>query len=496
MSTSVGNPPSAYYLMDSMRSIGYSFDTAVADIIDNSISAKATKIDLVMSEDPSNIYVSFIDNGFGMTSNELIEAMRYGFGPGGKVRADTDLGRFGLGLKSASLSQCRRLTVATNKNGVISAAVWDLDFIEKQNDWSLEILDSSEIDDLPEISRLRANSNGTMVIWQDFDLIRNMNGGQEFKGVKSAVSDCEEYISLIFHRFLSGVDKITITINDNLVVPADPFLESNRKTEIGKTSDISIPDDEGISRHVLVTPYLLPFLKDLSEEDKRKLGGVEKIARGQGFYIYRNNRLIIYGTWFRMSYRSELQKYARIRVDIPSSLDKLWQIDIKKQKAELPPIVKKQLQQYVNEITIGSRRKNEHRLKIVDSGSDSIWQKNRDRDNKSVYRINRNCNLVRGILNSLEPSEASKVEKLLSFIEHTIPYHDLYADEANDNISGNVSDEEKQELVAAAIDIFRSKKVVTVLPDDQLIDKICKIDTFSQFTWFRELFIKELKNGR
>lgn len=495
MSTSVGNPPSAYYLMDSMRSIGYSFDTAVADIIDNSISAKASNINLVVSDDPSNIYLCFIDNGAGMTIDELKEAMRYGVGPDRKERSENDLGRFGLGLKSASLSQCRRLTVVTNKNGVLSASVWDLDFIEKQNDWSLEILDNDEIDALPEISRLRANINGTMVVWQDFDLIRRMNGGQEFKGVKTAVSDCEDYIALIFHRFLSGTNKITININDRPVVSADPFLESNKKTEIGKTSDISILDDEGISRHIFVTPYLLPFLKDLTEEDKKKLGGVEKIARGQGFYIYRNNRLIIYGTWFRMSYRSELQKYARIKVDIPSSLDKLWQIDIKKQKAELPPIVKKQLQQYVNEITVGSRRKNEHRLKIVNSDSDSVWQKNRDRDNKSVYKINRNCSLVRGILNSLEPTEASKVENLLSIIEHSIPYHDLYSDEANDNISGYVSEEDKQELVAAAICIFKSKKAVKTLPDDKIIEEVCKTDPFSGYQWFRNLFIKELKNG-
>ena len=129
------NKPTADVLMVSMRAMGYSFESAVADIIDNSISAHAKDISVRFPIDPSECYIAIYDNGDGMTAEELFDAMKYGSESKRDGRADDDLGRFGLGLKAASLSQCRRLTVASKKNGVVSAFVWDLDVVEQRRDW-------------------------------------------------------------------------------------------------------------------------------------------------------------------------------------------------------------------------------------------------------------------------------------------------------------------------------------------------------------------------
>lgn len=492
MAKQIQNPPSAYFLMDSMRSIGYSFDSAVADIIDNSISAKCKRIRIFLSPNPFDISLSFLDDGKGMNEEELISAMRYGSKPADGQREETDLGRFGLGLKSASLSQCRKLTVATMKDGTIRAARWDLDYIEEKQSWALLMLEQDEIDFLPNILELKEQGEGTLVIWQDFDIIRQINNGKEYQGLVANVGSSAEYLGLIFHRFLSGQNKVSISVNGEQIEPIDPFLESNRKTEVGKPSDIVIPDSNGVNRHITVTTYLLPFLKDLTEEDKRKLGGVARIASMQGFYVYRNNRLIIYGTWFHMSYRNELAKYARIKVDIPASLDDIWKIDIKKQSAELPPMVRQQLQKCVEQAKFSSRRKSEHRLTIKEGDTDALWRKGLSRDKKASYRINRDAPLIREIIHSLEPSDLPKVQALLSLIEKSVPYHDMYTDEANDNISQELTEEERAQLLAQGITLYSLFQATCPQTEEEQIEKISKMDPFSKYDWFKEAFRKEL----
>ena len=145
--------PSAPILIESIRSIGYSFETAIADLIDNSISAKATRIDIlsIPKEEP---YIIIFDNGNGMNKVELEEAMRLGSKNPNEVREENDLGRFGLGLKSASLSQCRNLTVVSKKDGKLSAFSWNLDYVIERNSWSILEYSEEEIMQLENIELL------------------------------------------------------------------------------------------------------------------------------------------------------------------------------------------------------------------------------------------------------------------------------------------------------------------------------------------------------
>lgn len=158
--------PYAPILVESTRSIGYSFEAAVADAIDNSISASATEVHVCFSsKDPQWLCIE--DDGWGMTPQELENAMRYGSQSSTEVRRKDDLGRFGLGLKMASLSQCRKVTVLTKRDEVICAACWNLDYIIQQENWSLQFFSGNEIENLPGYQYLRLKKSGTAVIWED-----------------------------------------------------------------------------------------------------------------------------------------------------------------------------------------------------------------------------------------------------------------------------------------------------------------------------------------
>ena len=196
------NKPTADVLMTSMRAMGYSFESAIADIIDNSISANAKNVQLYFPIDPADCYVAVCDDGDGMNPLELFDAMKYGSEQKRNGRSESDLGRFGLGLKAASLSQCRKLTVASKKNGIVSAYTWDLDVIEEKKDWFVIECSEEEIKSIRFISWLDKLESGTVVVWEDFDFIEKASGSV-YAELNKYQESTSEYLSLIFHRFLN-----------------------------------------------------------------------------------------------------------------------------------------------------------------------------------------------------------------------------------------------------------------------------------------------------
>ena len=309
------NKPTADVLMVSMRAMGYSFKSAVADVIDNSISAHANNISIIFPIDPANCYVAICDNGDGMTSAELFDAMKYGSESKREGRSNDDLGRFGLGLKAASLSQCRKLTVVSKKDNVISAYIWDLDIIEEKRDWFVIECSEEQISNIKFVDYLQDKKSGTVVLWENFDIIQKSTG-DVYASLNNHMSEVADYLSLIFHRFLNRSDKqkVSIFVNNFKLKGLDPFLENHSKTNIRREIKITIPDSDGVEHIVKVQPYILPFQKGLTPDDKKLSGGMENYRSKQGFYIYRNERLIVWGTWFNR-HRDELTKYARVRVD-------------------------------------------------------------------------------------------------------------------------------------------------------------------------------------
>ncbi|MFB0919019.1 MAG: ATP-binding protein, partial [Clostridiaceae bacterium] len=265
MNVLVQNNPTADVLMVSMRSMGYTFESAVADIIDNSITAESNQIKLFFPIDPSDCYVAICDNGHGMSKEDLIDAMKYGSENKANERHSKDLGRFGLGLKSASLSQCRRLTVASKKDDIISAFIWDIDVISENKGWYMIECNSEQISQIKQISYLDDLDSGTIVLWEKFDFIKK-SSGNVYAELSKYKDTTEKYLSLIFHRYLNkgNNEKISININNYSLTGLDPFLEDHPKTNIRRKVVIAIEDSNGTERNISVQPYILPFQKDLT----------------------------------------------------------------------------------------------------------------------------------------------------------------------------------------------------------------------------------------
>lgn len=474
------NIPQAEFLMGAMRSMGYSFEAAIADIIDNSISANAKNIQIKFPTNPVNCYVSILDDGIGMDQDTLFNAMKYGSNSSELERDENDLGRFGLGMKAASLSQCKILTVVSKQNGVFSAYQWNFDYILENKEWLVGELNEGEISMLPEIDELTELSSGTLVIWQKFDILEK-SSGDVFSSLKELKVNILGYLSLIFHRYLNGEtdNKINIKVNSLKIKGLDPFLEKHKKTNIRQEFDLAIKDTQGIERHVIVQPYVLPYQKDLSKEDLELLGGISNLRTKQGFYIYRNKRLIIWGTWFGIP-RNELTKNARIKVDIPNTLDDIWSIDIKKQNATIPKSIKNSLTKAVAETMDFSVRIQNHRGRIarINDDIDYIWDRVRCRENKYMYSINRESRIFEFLKEKVDDEAMNRFEMVLEEIERSIPYQQIYID-----ISQNIVDEEENEERLKDIEnkgILWVKHVLELghLSPKQTIDQLFKSEPF------------------
>ena len=207
------NTPTASILINSMRFMGYTFESAIADIVDNSISAKCNRIDIRFPVNPQEpCFIAICDNGLGMTKEELFDAMKYGSELKGKHRENYDLGRFGLGLKSASLSQCRKLTDISKKNGILSAYKWDLDIIEETNNWNIIEYDLEEINNNDFSKYLPSLQSGTVVLWECFDILKK-NVGCVFEELSKFFEPRQIYtlfrdIPIIFQTHSSLLNKM------------------------------------------------------------------------------------------------------------------------------------------------------------------------------------------------------------------------------------------------------------------------------------------------
>jgi len=476
--------PRADMLMGSMRSIGYSFEAAVADIIDNSISAKANTIRILFPSTPlDDLAVGIVDDGIGMSKETLIEAMRYGSTASENIRDENDLGRFGLGLKSASLSQCKILTVVSFFNGQMSAFSWDYDYILEKKKWIAKELNQSEISALPYYQIFASQKKGTLVLWQNFDTLHKSSEGLVFNVLHDIKNKLDDYIGLIFHRFIISPKKLKISINNHRVKPQDPFLESNLKTTTKKERTIAIRDSLGIERLIAIKPFILPFVSDLSEADKKLMGGIENLRSRQGFYVYRNNRLIIWGTWFGMKPRAELTKNARIRVDIPNSLDDIWSINVTKQTASIPKRIQQQLKCTVIQALDISTTKQTHRGRKdnIDDDRDYIWQRFSDRNETFYYTINQESKLFKYVESQMSERDFGLLLMLLGEIEKNIPLQQMYVDKSNEKVSIEIPDTRFNDVYEISVSVVDNIHSATQRPFSEIIDDIMKSEPFCNY---------------
>lgn len=473
-------PPIAPTLIESTRAIGYSLEAAVADIIDNSIAAGATKVDISFFP-VGDAYIAILDNGRGMRGDELTTAMQYGSQSPQNRRSQSDLGRFGLGLKTASLSQCRMLTVASKAQGRIEVRRWDIDYVQKTGAWSLILLtDSNEISDIPNIQDLEELQSGTLVVWQKLD--RMKAGIIDFEqSMGREIDRVRDHLSLVYHRYLSGekgIQKLNITINNTEIEPADPFLI--RKSEQPMQEEIlKVRDSE-----ITVQPYILPHASKLTADELKKVGGEDGLRKQQGFYVYRNKRLLVWGTWFRMMRKGELTKLARIRVDIPNTLDDLWTLDIKKSSAMPPEEVRQNLQSVIEKI--GERSTNRYRVrgrKETDTKEIHLWNRMKDRTGGIYYEINRDHPFVKLVAEST--SDSRMFDTFLKQIEKNLPLNQLYIDLCGDEKITN-----EQEQKNSDIENTLRKMLPPEMPKDAKLAVLTQIETIPPYDQYPKIFEK------
>ena len=274
---SVDTPPKASILIESMRDIGYSLETALADVVDNSITAKATNVHIHVDAIGSEARIGIVDDGKGMSRADLLDAMRLGSRHPHEPRAVHDLGRFGLGLKTASFSQCRRLTVVTRKDGITSVAIWDLEHVAKTDTWSLLVTDDEV--EIPFIEYLGAE--GSLVVWERLDRAVEQDGtDMGRKHFIRRVDDAGRHLELVFHRYLSGesgIRRISILINSVPLRPFDPFHSSHPATIAGQTEVVRVGGHD-----VAITAFTLPHHRNVSALDWERFGGPAGYLKNQG----------------------------------------------------------------------------------------------------------------------------------------------------------------------------------------------------------------------
>ena len=423
-----------------------------------------------------------MDDGLGMGRNELIEAMRPGTKNPLDSRDENDLGRFGLGLKTASFSQCRKLTVVSSKNSKQVATVWDLDYVAKTEDWSLQILDSNEISILYKISEL--NKNGTLVLWEETDrIVDNSVSDDNEDVVYEKIENLQKHLELVFHRYLKGKDKINIFINGTQLKPFDPFFSHHRATQELADETITLNNQK-----IKIIPYILPHYSKVSAKDYEYYAGNGGYLKNQGFYVYRNRRLLISGTWFRLIPQSEMYKLARIQIDLPNNLDDLWKIDVKKSKASPPLVIRQRLKKIIAKIAGSSTRVYKGRSRSVPDEKVAFWERISARG-EIKYLINQKHPIIENFVNKLKREERYDFEEILKLISDFFPKDTLYADIGNNNPNSiNKLDIPDIELEEMAKDKILKER--DFMSDDEFINYFKSTEPFSVYTNNWKEFLK------
>jgi hypothetical protein len=340
--------------MNSLRDLGYEFASAVADLVDNSIEAGATVIAIDVEFEGDDSWVRIADNGCGMSPDQLREALRYG---AERDYDEEDLGKFGLGLKTASLSQCRRLTVASRTSAQranVAAYCWDLEHIGETDRW--EVLPVGPDDPGPSVRSPLKEHTGTVVLWQRLDRMlgyQHPYGLSARKRLSAMCRDLETHLGMVFHRFLSGEaprKKLKILINGNEVEPWDPFARSEERTKRRPVIELTV-EHEGVKGVVRLEPYVLPHQQDFSSmEAFKQTSGPANWNQQQGFYIYRAGRLIQSGGWCRLRAADEHTKLARIALSFKPVLDEAFKINVAKMKVQMPPQIREEVEEAIGPV--------------------------------------------------------------------------------------------------------------------------------------------------
>ena len=382
-------PPDPERIVNGLRDTGYNFNTAVADIVDNSIAANASKINIDVNMDPNmKVRVYIADNGCGMDLDGLKNAMKYG----SKERAEKkSLGKFGLGLKTASTAFCKKFSLLsrTAEDMELRKAQWDLDYIAKTGSWMLQF-PLIEEDEREMLSMVAGDGPGTLLVWENLD-----RGLKDYKTLKNAqkglakmLDELKFHLSMVFQRYLDEKDEraqnVEIIVNSAVLKPWDPFCTKEEMTEVLQEEDVPVDMPDGTKAQFHIAAFIIPKKGEYSTIQ------AEKDARGsndfQGIYVYRENRLIQSGDWFGFMKKEPHFSLLRVDFSFDYSMDELLSVDIKKSRILLIG----ELAQYIINFLGAPRREAEKRYrdkenkKIHDDGKGAHGPSNQNIDDKAA----------------------------------------------------------------------------------------------------------------
>lgn len=414
---SIQAPPEASSMIQTFRAIGYSIETAIADLIDNSITANAQNIWIDYEWNGPSTILSVTDDGAGMNNEELIQAMKPGSTSPLDVRKEHDLGRFGLGLKTASFSQCRKFAVLSLKEHYHPVYwCWDLDYVNHQKSWSLiKYCPSTE----NYLEKLKETKHGTTVVWWDIDRLTSntrADSDQSKSQFLEIMEIVKKHLGMVFHRFID--EGLKIFFRGRKINSWEPFM-------IGSEGLQSKPESILENGKVRVKGFVLPHRSKLSAEQYLYGKGPQySWTAHQGFYVYRNKRLLVSGDWLGMFKKEVHYDLCRVRIDLTNDLDEEWQIDIRKSVARPPARLKETILSIAKDARVQALEVYRHKGKVVKRKLTKneyfpFWEE-RTRHGKRFYRLNRNHPLIKE-LKETQDTDTSRLEQLLQFIEETVP---------------------------------------------------------------------------
>lgn len=424
--------PNPEYLIKSIAEQGYSLETALADLIDNSISANSDKIEILTDFSDSNQINLFItDNGDGMSSSELTASMKFPSSSVDHKREKSDLGRFGLGLKTASFSQTRRFTVISKKNkGEFSARTWDVSYLKKVAKWRIIVNTKDEIFRLLErysacsqnfANQFESYEPSTLVIWQGLFKYQNFidSHNRNEALINQLNKETREYLGIVFHRFMQRQNNpLKIRINNWLVDYFDPF-------PIDKRNDLrSLGVFERVFKEDVfkVEPFVLPVS---AIKDEKKHGGWVTPNRHlmdlEGLYIYRGNRVIYFGGWNGLIKRQANLKLGRLKVDVGNINDDVLQLNVAKSKISIPYELNRGFLEKVIQLKEEAKKEYfNHGIRDVSSskneGKEALFNKVMTSKKGAILELNLNYPGIKTFYEGLD----SKQRKQFKIIMHLI----------------------------------------------------------------------------
>ncbi len=413
-------PPDPSALIESMRALGYSLPAAVADLIDNAISAGATEIDIQCEWAGDRSWIAVFDNGCGMDEAELVQAMKLGSKSSVEVRAAGDLGRFGLGLKTAGFSQGRSVTVRSKvAGGEVVQRRWDLDHVSRTGAWSLLFDGTGDGEEM--LARVDIAEHGTVVLLEYLDRLSgdaDVDASSDRDFFLARTREVERHLEMVFHRFMEGAGAIQFRVNGNAVVPWNPF-------SAGAVFVEPLQQEAFEGGRVSIQPFVLPHFSRLDAATHAAAAGPGGWNHQQGFYVYRERRLLVAGSWLglpRMT-QEEHYKLARIRVDLDNSLDHAWDIDVRKAVARIPRnlvgdferIARAARKHAAEAYRFRGRRLTTPRL----AEKAAVWEV-RKKGGEYSYRLDRSHPAI-GAARPADPEQRKAFDNALRIIEEMIP---------------------------------------------------------------------------